>query len=386
MTDDASNGGRTVRISGRALLAATAGLAAVVAVPVLTGTSSASGQTVSAAPTSLDGPGSYYVFRTLDSGQNPPAAQDAACNNYFGSLRSLSVVERLDARLYSFTSSPTSGFLTDQTAQLLGPGYLCLAPGFSGADILEGYASTSLPGVGVTNMHGHCGVQPLIAQPGSAVVDCDLTILPNGANITGGVATSSSIGNPLKLSGAPTGSVWTAYVTGSVTSSVPAPVSGGQPDTGNAQFSVSRELNSVASPATAACAGGTRRTELHAVQTDPATSKVVGSPSATVAGTATICYSKPSAPDFGASLTLSLNGVSPALAITSSGHCRQQAVPGVTGSVQQSCGFAIPLNLLRGLNGGLVTTSGLVPAASPAQSANSAVWSVSLLGGPKPTS
>ncbi len=354
------------------------------ALPMLAGTSSAS-QPAIAAPTTLDGPGSYYVFRTLDSGQTPPAAQNDSCRSYFGALRATTVVEKLDARLYSFTSDQQSGFLTNQTAQLLGPGYLCLAPGFSGADILEGYANTSLPGVGRTDMHGHCGVQPLLAQLGSAVVDCDLTIVPNGQNITGGVATSSSIGNPLNLAGAPTGSVWTAYVTGSVTSSVPAPVSGGKPDTGNTQFTVTREVNSVALPPSSACAGGKRTTELHAVQTDPATSKVVGTPGPAVAGTATICYSKPAAPDFTATLSLTLNGVSPALSVTSSGHCRQQALPTVTGSVQQSCGFAIPLDILRGLNGGLVTTSGLVPAASPAGSANSAVWSVSLLGGPKAT-
>lgn len=327
-----------------------------------------------------DGPGSFSVYRTVDSGQRPTDADNAACNDYFGSPRSLTVVERLDARMYTFTNDPSTGFLQNPTAQNVGPIYVCDGPIVDGQAFLDQWGALTAPGLGELSMYGPCGLEFMIGSPGRAAVDCVLRVNPNDSGVTDGVATSNSIANPLRLPDGRTGSLWTLYTLGDGTAPVPEPVAGTPQPTGSVKYSVGREVNSFSTGSTPSCPGGVRTTEIHAVSVDAATGAASTEPSADVAATASICYQNPSSPDFGASLSITSYGVTPALTATSTGQCRRTDLPIGPGTVQQSCGFTLPPQPALGLTGGQVTLNGLVPTNDAAGSANSAIWTTSFLG------
>ncbi|MGU3431928.1 hypothetical protein ACNHUS_02820 [Actinomycetes bacterium M1A6_2h] len=327
-----------------------------------------------------DGPGTFHVVRTVDSGQRPTEADNGACNSYYGTPRSLTVVERLDARMYTFTTNASTGFLTNPTAQDVGPIYVCDGPTLDGRALLDQWGRLTAPGLGTLSMNGPCGLEFMIGQPGRAAVDCVLTMAPNASGVTGGVATSNSVANPARLPDGRTGSLWTLYTLGEGTAPISAPKPGSPQPTGSVKYSVGREVNSVSAGRTSACPGGVRTTEIHAITTDPATGAVVGQPSSAVAATASVCYQTPGTPDFEASLSITTNGVSPSLTATSTGQCRRVPLAVEPGTIQQSCGFTLPPQLNRGLTGGQVTLNGLVPVDDAAGSANSAIWSTSFLG------
>ncbi|GGG16001.1 hypothetical protein GCM10007304_32600 [Rhodococcoides trifolii] len=348
------------------------------------GTPSASAAPAPAPATVLgsidDGPGTFHVVRTVDSGQRPTEADNAACKDYYGTPRSLAVVERLDARMYTFENDSTTGFLTDPTAQDIGPIYVCDGPTLDGRALLDQWGRLTAPGLGTLTMNGPCGLEFMIGQPGRAAVDCVLTMAPNASGVTGGVATSNSVANPARLPDGRTGSLWTLYTLGEGTAPVSTPRPGSPQPTGSVKYSVGREVNSVSNRRTSACPGGLRSTEIHAISVDPATGAVDGEPSSDVAATASICYQNPGAPDFGASLSITTNGVTPPLTSTSVGQCRRVPLAVEPGTVQQSCGFTLPPQFDRGLTGGQVTLNGLVPVNDAAGSANSAIWTTSFLG------
>ncbi|MCZ4562657.1 hypothetical protein O4160_17580 [Rhodococcus sp. IEGM 1401] len=327
-----------------------------------------------------NGPGHFSVFRTVDSGQRPTAEDNAACNDYFGSPRSSTVVERLDARMYTFTNDPSTGFLQNPTAQNVGPIYVCAGPIIDGQAFLDQWGALTAPGLGELSMYGPCGIEFMIGLPGRAAVDCVLRVNPNDSGVIDGVATSNSIANPLRLPDGRTGSLWTLYTLGEGTGPIPEPVAGTPQPTGSVKYSVGREVNSVSTGSTPACPGGVRTTEIHAVSVDAATGAASTEPSADVAATASICYQNPSSPDFGASLSITSYGVTPALTATSTGQCRRIDLPIEPGTVQQSCGFTLPPQPALGLTGGQMTLNGLVPTNDAAGSANSAIWTTSFLG------
>ncbi|MCZ4517123.1 hypothetical protein O4220_01250 [Rhodococcus ruber] len=327
-----------------------------------------------------NGPGSFSVYRTVDSGQRPTEADNSACNDYFGSPRSLTVVERLDARMYTFTNDPSTGFLLDPTAQNVGPIYVCDGPTVDGQAFLDQWGVLTAPGLGRLSMNGPCGLEFMIGSPGRGAVDCVLRVQPNDSGVTDGVATSNSVANPLRLPDGRTGSLWTLYTLGEGTAPVAEPVPGTPQPTGSVKYSVGREVNSMSTGSTPACPGGVRTTEIHSVSVDPATGAASTEPSEDVAANASICYQNPSSPDFGASLSITSFGVTPALTATSTGQCRRTDLAVGADTVQQSCGFTLPPQLGRGLAGGQVTLNGLVPTNDPAGSANSAVWTTSFLG------
>ena len=327
-----------------------------------------------------NGPGSFSVFRTVDSGLRPTDADNAACNDYFGSPRSLTVVERLDARMYTFTNDPSTGFLQNSTAQSVGPIYVCDGLTIDGQAFLDQWSTLTAPGLGQLSMYGPCGLEFMIGLPGRAAVDCVMRVNPNDSGVTDGVATSNSIANPARLPDGRTGSLWTLYTLGEGTAPVNEPVPGTPQPTGSVKYSVGREVNSVSTGATHACPGGVRTTEIHAVAVDPVTGAASTEPSEDVAATASICYQNPSSPDFGASLSITSFGVTPALTATSTGQCRRTDLDIEPGTVQQSCGFTLPPQPGVGLSGGQVTLNGLVPTNDAAGSANSAIWTTSFLG------
>lgn len=334
------------------------------------------------APGSIsDGPGTFAVFRTVDTGKQANAVDTAACNAYFG-LRSFTVLQRLDARLYTFTNSPTTGFLTRPEANDVGPIYVCGTLGLDGRSIYEQYSRTTAPRIGQLEMSGPCALTLYLPEGGRGGAACVQRIKPNATGITDGVATSNSVTNPLRLPGGTTGSAWTFYTTGTASQPVAAPAPAQPQPTGSVKYSVGREVNSVSEGASATCPGGLRRTEIRPVGVDAATG-ALSAPSSSTAATASICYQKPAAPDFGATLTISISGVS--LVSTASGQCRQATLTSIPTSRQQSCSFALPADLGRGLTGGQVTLNGLVPPGDAAGSDNSAVWSISVLGNIQPT-
>lgn len=328
-----------------------------------------------------DGPGRFSVFRTVDSGLRPTDADNAGCAEHWGGPpRSLTVVERLDARLYTFDSSSSTGFLTDPTANDVGPIYVCNVPALDGQAFLGQWGRMTAPGLGEVTMNGPCGIEFYIGEPGRGAVDCVLRLDPNDSGVTGGVATSNSVVNPARLPDGRTGSVWTMYTTGEADAPVDAPKPGTPQPTGSVKYSVTREVNSSSTGATAACPGGVRTTALHPTGVDAATGTVDPEPSETAVATATVCYQLPGGPDSPASLTITHEGVTPALTATSTGQCRRLELAEAPGSMQQSCGFTLPPNFGRGLTGGQVTVNGLVPIGDPAGSDNSAVWTTGLLG------
>ncbi|MFF5033050.1 hypothetical protein [Nocardia salmonicida] len=352
---------------------------------VATGTVSADPNPIAPAPATVpgtisDGPGSFHVYRTVDSGLRPSSTDNAQCNSYFGSPRSIAVLERLDARIYTFTNNDETGFLTDPTARDVGPIYVCDGPTIDGRAFLDQWGKLTAPGLGDLTMSGPCGLEFYIGEPGRVGVDCVLAVDPNSTGVTGGVATSNSVANPARLPNGRTGSLWTVYSMGAGTAPVADPAPGKPQPTGSVKYSVGREVNSRSLGRTSACPGGVRTTEIHSVSTDPATGAVTGEPSGAVAAHSSICYGNPAEPDFAARLDITIEGVSPPLTVSSDGQCRQQDVTGLVGSRQQSCGFTLLPDFGRGLTGGQVTLNGLVPVDDPAGSDNSAIWSTGLLG------
>lgn len=337
------------------------------------------------APTTIlgsidNGPGNFSVYRTVDSGQRPTGEDNAACNDYFGSPRSLTVVERLDARMYTFTNDPSTGFLQNPTAQNVGPIYVCDGPTVDGQAFLDQWGVLTAPVLGRLTMNGPCGLEFMIGSLGRGAVDCVLRVQPNDSGVTDGVATSNSVANPLRLPDGRTGSLWTLYTLGEGNAPIAAPVPGTPQPTGSVKYSVGREVNSVSTGSTPACPGGVRTTEIHSVSVDPATGAASTEPSEDVAANASICYQNPSSPDFAASLSITSLGVTPALTSTSTGQCRRTDLAVGADTVQQSCGFTLPPQFDRGLTGGQVTLNGLVPTKDAAGSANSAIWTTSFLG------
>lgn len=373
--------------SSRSGLLRRAGLvavAAVTAVASFTGTASADPGPV--APSTLlgsisDGPGQFHVFRTVDSGNRPTAEDTARCNAQYGVPAQYLLVERLDARMYTFQSDPASGVLTAETARNVGPIYVCDGLGLDGTQILDQWGTLDAPGLGRLDMRGPCGFELYPGSPGRGAVDCVLRIQPNASGVSAGVATSNSVANPLRLPGGRTGSVWTLYSLGEGTAPVDsAPPAGIPQPTGPIAYNVTREVNSRSVGSSPSCAGGERTTELHAASVDPATGAASTSPSEITAATARVCYSPTAQPEFGAALTVTYDNLPGGpLTVEGRGQCRQNSLPGIA-DVQQSCGLTLPPNPARGLAGGQVTINGLVPAGDPAGSANSAIWTTSLLG------
>lgn len=361
-------------------------IAAAVVAAAASFTGPAAAQPANVAPSTVfgsidDGPGQSYVFRTVDSGNKPTAEQNDRCNTQYGVPAQYLLLERLDARMYTFDSDPASGVLTDETARNVGPIYVCDGLSLDGTQILDQWGTLDGPGLGRLDMRGPCGFELYPGSPGRAAVDCVLDIAPNASGITGGVATSNSIANPLRLPGGRTGSVWTLYALGDGTAPVdPNPPAGSPQPTGSIGYNVTREVNSSSLGSTPNCAGGERTTQLHSTSVDPATGAASTSPSEAVAATARMCYSSVANPEFGAALTVTYNNLPGGpLTVEGRGQCRQTSLPGIA-DLHQSCGLTLPPNPARGLAGGQVTVNGLVPAGDPAGSANSAIWTTSLLG------
>lgn len=334
----------------------------------------------------------YYTFRTRDTGAAATNEQNKRCNTYFG-LRAVTTLTRLNALLFAFNADPNSGFLTDQTANLLGPGFICAVPNVGSSDTVSAYAYSSLPGPGLVEATGPCDLQPVSVSSLPFILNCALGVKPIPAkNVLGGQITSNSLVNVIDKSGnAPTGSVWTAQIVGDVTNTgggggtVPPGI---KPETPGLDFSSLRtrdeqEASPTATDCTAAGLAGTptavRVANLAVAQPDPTSGHVPDATGPSV-GKLTVCFVRSSATTARAFAVAELKAAGKTIKVTSRGDCRTSATAAGADLRAQACALSVRKGTVQA---GLVTSNGLIDAGHPASSADHAVWTFALFGVPK---
>lgn len=327
-----------------------------------------------------DGPGSFYVFRTRDTTQPATAAQNANCKSYFGATRYSTVITRLNAALYSPTTDPATGRVTDQTAAPLGPGFICSAPGLNLDGILESYAYTALPGMGTVYANGPCSPEPVFPALGAIVASCRLKPRPDPAvGVTGGLITSNSIVNqtPELAPDTPTGSVWTAYVTGTPIPSTDPPTVVTPPgdEAPGINFFIARSVRAASSTSTRNCSAPAlfaRTSTLTSVQPDPATSRIPDADGPEI-GKLLVCYSVPVIGAWVATAKATLRGAAGPVNFSMAGRC---ANVGTSAGNAQSCSFSVT----SGVKGGMITSNGLADPVLPQNARNASIWTFALFG------
>lgn len=356
------------------------------------GTLAPSSGAAAPAATAVD-PGTYYVFRTRDTGAKATGEQNARCNAHFG-VRSLLTITRLNALLFSYESNPATGRIENQTAGLLGPGFICAVPsGRKKGDDVDAYAYSSLPGPGLVEATGPCGLAPVVVNNLPLILNCALQVRPDAAKgIAGGLITSNSLVNTInRTASAPTGSVWTAHVVGSAANSggalgvVPP---GTKPETPGLDFFVARTRNETTPASSSECrrAGlaaaplAIRRTDLAVAQPDPISGHVPDVPGPSVAAM-TVCYAYVSNLGYRAFAVADLKTASGTFSVRASGDCRSVPSPAGAGVRAQSCSLVVRSGAAKG---GLITSNGLIEAGNPASAVNSAIWTFALFDAPKP--
>lgn len=328
--------------------------------------------TASAHADGIDGPGRYYVFRTLDSGEAPTDEQTRRCSEHFGP-RTPTAVARAHALLFSFRTDPTTARAVDQTAGFLGRGFICSAPSPGSRTGFEAFAYTTVPESGEAEAHGPCSLAPVLVQPGALFFNCALALRPDEAlGLLGGVASSNSIVNPGNVApGTPSGSLWTAYVVShpgaAAPPSAPPPAQPPEvPETRGLDFYVLRSFGD------AVDAAGCRRASLSSTAPDLRTGSLATDELLYPDAGANLCLSGDQAT---ATVTLQRGGRTVELA--ADGSCSEEKTPAGLELRQQTCGLTV--RGAPGVRGGLVTATGLVRDGA---AANSHVWTVALLADP----
>lgn len=368
------------RLTALIILAAIAALALLSAAPT--------GPLAPASATATTKPVGYYMFRTRDTGTAATNEQNSRCNNYFG-LSSLFAISRLNAQLFAYEADPATGRITNQTKSLLGPGFICAVPTGGGADPLAAYAYSSLPGPGLVEATGGCGLTSIVVENLPAVLNCRLNVRAKPAvGVEGGLITSNSLVNILNRSDtAPTGSVWTAQIVGNAVNpgGAPGPVPPGtQPETpGLDFFTVRTRANIIRSNAPECESVGVsspsivRQTALVAVQPDPVSGKVPEPGSRPTVGSLTICFQSPINGGMRAAMVAKLNTGTRPITVSARGTCRDSTTVAAASLRAQGCAFQV----YRGdVQAGLITSNGLIHAGEPARSADSGAWTFALFG------
>lgn len=392
-------GGATSRLCSRRLAPALLVLAAL-----LTGLAATAAQAAG-----TDGPGSYFMFRSFDTGNPTTTTQDSACSNTFGAVRGAAAI-KLNAAMFGFASDPT-GQVIDQKAGYLGPIYACVAPTPAlapeltagsgtepvlGLDLLDIFMFASPTRVGVYQDDGPCSMLAprfVLDQAGSLAGNCKVPLRgdPSG-RIAGGLATSNSVLNVKNLvPGAPTGSIWTTYVVPKKGQVLPPPAPPGPAPATPApspglEFYVFRTFQTtVAKPAS--CPGsllaaglGARSSVLSATAPRPSDGELVPGP-LVHSGGLTLCLSGASAGSQQATAQLEVTRGGRLVHIAAAGDCRELPTPAGPSLRQQACDLEVQSSSDPAVHGGLLTSNGLVPANAPLTTANSHIWTVSLFTG-----
>ncbi|MBJ7471292.1 MAG: hypothetical protein JHD16_08310 [Solirubrobacteraceae bacterium] len=384
---------QSLSLRRRLLAAAVAALAlifagsAVVAGPAQAKTSAKSMKASKSALAGVD-TGKYYVFRTRDTGAPATNLQNTRCNRHFG-WRALGTITRLNALLFSYESNAGTGRIENQTKSLLGPGFLCAVPNLGKQDQLDAYAYSTLPGPGTVEASGGCNAAPVVVDGVPFLLNCQMQVRPNAAGVTGGLITSNSLVNTLNRSDtAPTGSVWTAHVTGTA----PGPEAGtgitppgiGQ-ETPGLDFFTFRTRDEVVSAKSPECAKAgvtnevaVRSANLAVAEPDAVSGQVpeaLGSP----VGKLTVCYLYTSNEGYGVATIATLKTSRGTFDIKARGECKSKPTPASSMLLVQACSLPVGTGSTKG---GLVTSNGLIEKGKPASAANSAVWTYALFGAP----
>lgn len=332
-------------------------------------------------------PADYYVFRTLDTGEEPTAEQDRRCDEHFGAAAAAAVV-RLNAFLYSFEVAPRSGLLTDQIAEGLGPGFICGAPTPGSTDPFEAFAFTGLPGLGEGDAAGRCAIQPVLAQPGNSYFNCRLGLIADRAiGLRGGLVTSNSIVNPGELvPGAPTGSVWTARPVVARDAPKPPPVDrtppGAVEDPPGISFRVARSAAERRLPAGECEAPADRvgrdirlRSTRVGIETGRVPDRYRGEP----IGSVRLCLGAPAPGGRRASAIVRIGRRGERTTVTASGTCSSRRPSHNPRSAQQGCGLNVDPDAGAAINGGLLTSNRAVRRGAPARGTDRGVFTLSLI-------
>lgn len=335
--------------------------------------------------------GTYYVFRTRDTGKPATGEQNNRCNKHFGA-RALTTITRLNALLFSFNANASTGRLEDQTANLLGPGFICGVPSTGQQDRdVDAYAYSSLPGPGLVEAAGPCGIAPVVVNNLPVILNCALQVKKDAAKgIVGGLITSNSLVNTInRTASAPTGSVWTAHVigaaanTGGGTGTVPPNIA---PETPGLDFFVTRTRDET-QPATSSECGraglaakplAIRQTNLAVAQPDAVSGHVPDQPGATVAKI-TVCYAFVGNGGYKAFAVADLKTATGTFAVKASGLCRTVATAAGDDLRGQACSLTVASGPAKG---GLITSNGLIEAGKPASAVTSGIWTFALFGAP----
>lgn len=377
----------------RVRAAAAAALVAVSAAVALGGTpaEAKSAKSLKASKSAIAGvdTGKYFVFRTRDTGAAATNSQNAKCNNHFGA-RALTTLTRLNALLFSYEANASTGRIENQTKSLLGPGFLCAVPNAFANDTLDAYAYSTLPGPGTVEASGGCNLAPIVVENLPLLLNCQMQVKPNAAGVTGGLITSNSLVNLLNRSDtAPTGSVWTAHVTGNA----PSPAPGTQPtppnigpETPGLDFFTFRLRDETVGTTSPECkkAGvsekeyAIRTANLAVAQPDPVSGQVPETTGAVV-GKLTACYLYKSNEGWGVATIATLKTASGTFEVKARGECKSKTTPASSLLQVQACN--LPVSAGAGMRG-LVTSNGLIEKGKPASAANSAVWTYALFGAP----
>lgn len=349
----------------------------------------------------IDGPGSYYMFRSFDTAAPFNTEQEQACADYYGPVRNATASD-LNAALFAFSGDGVTGHVENQKASYLSAAIACTAPVVNpdllapDPDLLEIFGMAWPPPsviAGLSTFDARCSPAPALGQPGALLVSCRGPFGPDpSGRVVGGVATSNTISNPRNaVPGAPTGSIWTTYVVAQRGVRLPPPGGGTPPPTPDPNpgldFYVFRTSKDATAPSSPDCPGsppgtvvGARRSALHATAPSHVDGQLpprLGSR----AGALTVCFtsSRPSRRTAVASIELSHRGR--AIRLDASGDCADFPTPAGASLSQQACNLRVdpsPEQLVGGIRGGLLTSNGLVNAGNALTAANSHVWTLAL--------
>jgi hypothetical protein len=354
------------------------------------------------APAGAGDPGGYYMFRSFDAGAPFTSAQQQACTDHYGSARGAGASD-LNAGLFAFTTSASTGQVENQKASYLGPGIACTAPVSSpnpsqtDPDLLEIFGVIWPPPstlAGLSTFDAPCSPSPALTQPGVLLVNCRGSFGPGaGGRVIGGFATSNSVSNPHNaVPGAPTGSIWTTYVVAKHGTRLPPPPGGTPPATPapspGLDFYVFRASTGAVAAGSPDCPSSptapivaARRSDLYA--TAPRLSdgrlpeQVAGSPS----GALTVCFTSAGSGRSAAVARIELSTAGHDLSLDLSGDCAEYATPAGATLRQQACNLRVmqsAAQMSSGIKGGLLTSNGLVRAGDPIAAADSPVCTLAL--------
>ncbi|WP_435746679.1 hypothetical protein [Nocardioides sp. SYSU DS0663] len=174
------------------------------------------GQPQSAA--SAGATGRSFAFRTVGTDRPPRAADTAACRERVADGAGAVLLE-LTARLVSIRTDRASGRVADAARRRVGSGYLCLrSPEPTALPAEQGggssaYGRIRLPGAGAVRTTGWCALVPVVAAPGSALLNCRLAVLPDRRRgVVRGAVTAQVLLDATGASVQESGSLWSAYV------------------------------------------------------------------------------------------------------------------------------------------------------------------------------